>query len=117
MNLPGPRDRSRPQPIWRVNAMKILGFETNEGLRLGVVEGDNVIDLQAVDAKVPTNLADVLAQSNGDLKPLADLANRAPATAPKPLKGINPALPVARPPKSICLGLNYIDHIKQGFTL
>ena len=41
--------------------MKIVGFETSEGLRLGVVEGDNVIDLQAVDAKVPSNLADVLA--------------------------------------------------------
>ena len=95
--------------------MKILGFATNEGLRLGVVEGDNVIDLQAVDAKVPTNLADVLAQSNGDLKPLADLAKRAPAAARKPLKGIKHALPVARPPKIICLGLNYMEHIKEGF--
>ena len=42
--------------------MKIVGFEANDGLRLGVVEGDSVIDLQAVDAQVPTNLADVLAQ-------------------------------------------------------
>ncbi len=44
-----------------------------------MVEGDNVIDLQAVDAKVPANLADVLAQNNGDLKSLGDLAKRAPA--------------------------------------
>jgi 2-keto-4-pentenoate hydratase/2-oxohepta-3-ene-1,7-dioic acid hydratase in catechol pathway len=95
--------------------MKILGFETNEGLRLGVVEGDNVIDLQAVDASLPANLADVLARSNGDLKPLADLAKRAPAGARKPLKGLKFALPVARPPKIICLGLNYMEHIKEGF--
>jgi acylpyruvate hydrolase len=95
--------------------MKILGFETSEGLRLGVVEGDNVVDLQAVDASVPSNLADVLARNNGDLKPLADLAKRAPASARKPLKGIKHALPVARPPKIICLGLNYMEHVKEGF--
>jgi hypothetical protein len=28
--------------------MKIVGFNTNEGLRLGVVEGEVVIDLRAV---------------------------------------------------------------------
>ena len=96
--------------------MKILGFETNEGLRLGVVEGDNVIDLQAVDARLPVNLADVLAQTNGDLKSLADLAKKAPASARKPLKGLKHALPVARPPKNICLGLNYMEHVKEGFS-
>jgi 2-keto-4-pentenoate hydratase/2-oxohepta-3-ene-1,7-dioic acid hydratase in catechol pathway len=96
--------------------MKILGFETNEGLRLGVVEGDQVIDLQAVDARLSPNLADVLAQSGGDLKPLADLAKRAPASARKPLSGIKYALPVARPPKVICLGLNYMEHVKEGMN-
>jgi len=62
--------------------MKIVGFQSNEGLRLGVVEGDNVIDLQAVDAKVPTNLADVLAK--GELNALGDIAKKAPASARKP---------------------------------
>ena len=95
--------------------MKIVGFESNEGLRLGVVEGDQVIDLQAVDAKVPGNLADVLKANNGDLKPLADLAKRAPAGARKPLAGLKYALPVARPGKIICLGLNYLEHVKEGF--
>jgi acylpyruvate hydrolase len=94
--------------------MRILGFETDEGLRLGVVEGDNVIDLQAVDPKVPSNLADVLAANNGDLKPLADLAKRAPAGARRPLGSIKYALPVARPGKVICLGLNYMEHVKEG---
>ena len=96
--------------------MKIVGFESNEGLRLGVVEGDNVIDLQAVDAKLSPNLADVLAQTNGDLKGLGDLAKKAPASARKPLKGLKFGLPVARPPKSICLGLNYMEHVKEGMN-
>ncbi len=96
--------------------MKIVGFESNEGLRLGVVEGDNVVDLQAVDPKVPANLAEVLAQSGGDLKPLGDLAKRAPASARKPLKGLKLGLPVGRPPKIICLGLNYMEHVKEGMN-
>ena len=68
--------------------MKIVGFEAEGGLRLGVVEGDQVIDLQAVDAKVPADLGAVLAANNGDLKPLGDIAKRAPASARRPLKGL-----------------------------
>ena len=93
--------------------MKIVGFEAN-GLRLGVVEGDNVIDLQAVDASLPGDLGEVLRRSNGDLKPLADLAKKAPASARRPLAGLKFALPVAHPGKIICLGLNYLDHVKEG---
>ena len=94
--------------------MKIVGFEADGGLRLGVVEGDQVIDLQAVDARVPNDLGAVLAASNGDLKPLDDIAKRAPASARRPLKGLKFGLPVARPGKIICLGLNYLDHVKEG---
>lgn len=96
--------------------MKIVGFESNEGLRLGVVEGDNVIDLQAVDARVPANLAEVLSRHNGDLSAVGDLVKRAPASARKPLNGLKFGLPVSRPPKNICLGLNYMEHVKEGFN-
>ena len=94
--------------------MKIVGFEGNNGLRLGVVEGDAVIDLQAVDGNVPADLGEVLRRSNGDLKPLADLAKRAPAAARRPLAGLKYGFPVARPGKIVCLGLNYLDHVKEG---
>jgi acylpyruvate hydrolase len=98
----------------RGSAMKVVGFEADGGLRLGIVEGDSVIDLQAADPKVPVNLADVLAANNGDLKPLGDIAKRAPASAHRPLKGLKFGLPVARPGKILCLGLNYLEHVKEG---
>ncbi|HXF88070.1 MAG TPA: fumarylacetoacetate hydrolase family protein [Xanthobacteraceae bacterium] len=94
--------------------MKIVGFEAEGQLRLGVVEGEQVIDLQAVDPKLPGNLADVLAKTDGDLKPLGDLAGKAPAAARRPLKGLKYGLPVARPGKVVCLGLNYLEHVKEG---
>ena len=94
--------------------MKIVGFEVNSGLHLGVVEGDAVIDLQAVDANTSNDLGEVLRRNKGDLKPLTDPAKKAPALARRPLAGLNFSLPVAQPGKIICLGLNYLDHVKEG---
>jgi acylpyruvate hydrolase len=94
--------------------MKIVGFETTGGPRLGLVEGDEVIDLQEVDNTIPGDLAEVLRRSNGDLSALQDAAKRARAAARRPLKGLRFGLPVARPGKVICLGLNYLEHVKEG---
>jgi acylpyruvate hydrolase len=94
--------------------MKIVGFEVDNSLQLGLVEGDAVIDLQAADPGTPSDLGEVLRRSNGDLKTLTDLAKKAPASARRPLSRLTYALPVARPGKIICLGLNYLDHVKEG---
>ena len=67
-----------------------------------------------LDASVPSDLGEWLRMSNGDLKPLADIARNAPSSARRPLAGIDYALPVARPGKIVCLGLNYLDHVKEG---
>jgi acylpyruvate hydrolase len=94
--------------------MKIVAFEAQGGPRLGIIEGDQVIDLQAADSKVPSDLGQCLAKINGDTKPLAEVARRAPASARQPLSGIKYALPVGHPGKIICLGLNYLEHVKEG---
>ena len=94
--------------------MKIVAFEGQGGPRLGVVEDGQVIDLHAVDPGAPNDLGDWLSEHDGDLKPLADLAKRAPASARKPLAGLTYRLPVSRPGKIICLGLNYLEHVKEG---
>jgi acylpyruvate hydrolase len=94
--------------------MNIVGFARDKALHLGVVEGDSVIDLQAVDARLPADLGQWLAANDGDLKPLGAIAKRAPASARLPLAGLSFALPVARPGKIVCLGLNYLEHAKEG---
>ncbi len=94
--------------------MKIVGFESQEGRRLGVVEGSEVIDVQAVSPTIPSDLGEVLRRSGGDLGELAQIAQRAPASARRPLAGLRFALPVARPGKIVCLGLNYLEHVKEG---
>ena len=94
--------------------MKIVGFEANGGLHLGVVEGDVVVDLQSVDAKIPSDLGELLRRSKGDLSQLRDVAKQAPAAARCPLSGLKFGLPIARPGKVICLGLNYLEHVQEG---
>ena len=94
--------------------MKIVGFNTNQGLRLGVVDGEEVIDLQAADKNAPCDLGEWLRRDNGDLTAIKALADRAPLNARRPLTGLAYALPVARPGKVICLGVNYLEHVKEA---
>src|SRR5690348_3136152 len=94
--------------------MKILGFELDGHSRIGVVDGNDVVDLKAVDDRIPTNLADWLNERGADWQSLGAIAQRAPAAARHSLADIKYALPVARPNKIICLGLNYIRHVKEG---
>jgi acylpyruvate hydrolase len=94
--------------------MKFIGFAGASGARLGVVEGDRVVDLQAVDPRIPGDLGELLARENGDLKGVGERVRNAPAATRLPLADIRFALPVARPGKIICLGLNYLEHVKEG---
>ncbi len=94
--------------------MKIVAFEGHGEPRLGVVEGDTVVDLNAIDGAVPTDLGEWLKRNDGDTKPLADIAERAAAAASRPLAGLTYRLPIGRPGKVICLGLNYLEHVKEG---
>jgi acylpyruvate hydrolase len=94
--------------------MKIVGFESEGQLKLGLVQGDQVVDLQAVDAKMPSDLGELLRKTEGNLAPLEAIAKSAPASARRPLKGLKYSLPVARPGKVVCLGLNYLEHVKEG---
>jgi 2-keto-4-pentenoate hydratase/2-oxohepta-3-ene-1,7-dioic acid hydratase in catechol pathway len=94
--------------------MKIVAFEGQGGTRLGIVEGDQVIDLNAADGNLPADLGEILAKNNGDTRPLADIAKRAPASARRPLADLTYRLPVGRPGKILCLGLNYLEHVKEG---
>ena len=95
--------------------MKIVGFNTNQGLHLGVVEGEEVIDLQAVDENLPSDLGEWLRRNDGDLTPIEALAKRAPLSARRPLEEIAFAMPVAKPGKIICIGVNYREHVKEAF--
>lgn len=74
------------------------------------VAGDQAADLTAALPAIGSDLAALAADPD-----LAAQAAAAMGTAPMvPLTSITPALPIAKPGTIICLGLNYVEHIKEG---
>jgi acylpyruvate hydrolase len=80
--------------------------------RLAVVDGESIVDLAAARPGVPGDLRAALA-AGVDLKAegAAALASSA-ARLPLAAQALAPLVP--EPGKTICLGLNYYDHAKEG---
>ncbi|MDA7417299.1 fumarylacetoacetate hydrolase family protein [Xenophilus arseniciresistens] len=92
--------------------MKFTTYMRNGAPRLAVVDGDRLIDLNEADARIPADLRLAL-QAGVDLGAAAQAALESEA-ARQPLAGVKLAPLVPEPGKTICLGLNYFDHAKEG---
>lgn len=93
--------------------MRLLAFEQEGRARLGARIGDQVVALEDVLPGLPQDL-------NAAIGAL-DLPNSAPALAAKlegapkrPLAGLTLLPVVPRPGKILCIGLNYVEHAKEG---
>ncbi|MTH99088.1 fumarylacetoacetate hydrolase family protein [Roseibium sp. RKSG952] len=80
------------------------------GLGVHLIEGDKAWNLTALDPAVGTDLMGLI-DGKADA---AALETRKDEVAAAGVGAIVPELPVAAPGKIICLGLNYVDHIKEG---
>ena len=94
--------------------MKLMMFTHDGALKLGAVDGDAVIDLAAADASLPGDLSGLIAGGPDALGLAKAAAGNAPASARLALSDAVPALPIPRPEKFICIGLNYALHAKEG---
>lgn len=92
--------------------MKFTTFMQDGQTRLGLVDGDAVIDLHAAQTQVPPSLRAALAQGV-DLVAAAKAALASGAPRLK-MASLTLAPLVPEPGKIICLGLNYFDHAKEG---
>jgi acylpyruvate hydrolase len=92
--------------------MKFTTFLHNGQARLGVVDGTDVIDLNAAQSNVPADLRAALA-AGVDLIAAGKTAIASGAARLK-LESLQLAPLVVEPGKTVCLGLTYIDHAKEG---
>jgi 2-keto-4-pentenoate hydratase/2-oxohepta-3-ene-1,7-dioic acid hydratase in catechol pathway len=92
--------------------MRFTTFNRDGRTRLGVIDGNAVVDLNASRPDVPADLRAAL-EAGVDLAAAARaaLASSAPRL---PLASLSLAPLVPEPGKIICLGLNYFDHAKEG---
>jgi acylpyruvate hydrolase len=92
--------------------MGIIRFEKQGAAALGWRLGDQVVDLSGVAPELGTDMAELLQRGGDDAVQRAAAAEGASARIP--LAGLK-LLPLAmKSVKTICLGLNYHDHINEN---
>lgn len=92
--------------------MKFTTFHQAGLDRLGLIDGDHVIDLHQAQPQVNADLRLAL-KSGVDLAAAAQKALASNA-ARLPLASLQLSPIIPEPGKIICLGLNYFDHAKEG---
>ena len=92
--------------------MRLVAFDDSGKARLGVLQGEAVVDLSRAAPDLPRDLAGLIRA--GAFAGAAEAARRAGAEARRPLQGLRFRPPVENAGKIVCLGLNYVDHAAEG---
>ncbi len=91
--------------------MRLATFTHDGSTRIGVVDGDEVVDLAAARPELPRDMLAFL--EAGEAALLA--AREAVGSGPRlPVGAVKLEAPIARPPKFLAVGLNYADHVAEG---
>jgi acylpyruvate hydrolase len=93
--------------------MKLVAFREGPTHKIGMIDGDLVVDLNAVDGRIPADLSSFL-RGGGLVDDLTAIAKFAKGKAALPLANVHYDLPLLTPGKIFCLGLNYLEHVKEG---
>jgi 2-keto-4-pentenoate hydratase/2-oxohepta-3-ene-1,7-dioic acid hydratase in catechol pathway len=101
--------------------MRVFSFEKNGKSAIGVVvepERTQYIDLVSINTALPADMTDLMSfpdwQTTISVGLKSVLASSASASVIKQMSSVKYLPVVPRPPKVICLGLNYADHAKEG---
>jgi 2-keto-4-pentenoate hydratase/2-oxohepta-3-ene-1,7-dioic acid hydratase in catechol pathway len=92
--------------------MKLATFRHDGATRLGVVVGDEIVDLAAAAPSLPGEMTAFLAA--GDAAMAAARRAETAATRRLALASVRLQAPVLRPPKFLAIGLNYADHVAES---
>ena len=94
--------------------MRLVSYQSLKGPVWGVLLPAGVVPSGQLGPDVPASLADLLADAALWSRLVIELPQRASKLTPLPLDSITLLPCVPRPGKIICLGVNYIDHAKEG---
>ncbi len=94
--------------------MRIVSFNHQGLSRLGVVEGDSVVDLKTAAPDLPGDLVALINMGEAGFAKARAAAKAAKPGDKRILAGLALRPPIARPGKIVCLGLNYADHAAEG---
>jgi 2-keto-4-pentenoate hydratase/2-oxohepta-3-ene-1,7-dioic acid hydratase in catechol pathway len=92
--------------------MKLATFTHRDQTRVGVVAGQEVIDLSVAVPDLPREMTAFLAAGEKALDAARHAVRRGAARLP--LSEVRLEAPVLRPPEFLAIGLNYADHIAES---
>ena len=94
--------------------MRLCMFDKSGSATLGARAGDVLIDLSIAAPGLPGDIANVLGAGEETMQRLQAAIDSAGGEAHVDTATVRYHVPIARPGKIICLGLNYADHAKEG---
>jgi 2-keto-4-pentenoate hydratase/2-oxohepta-3-ene-1,7-dioic acid hydratase in catechol pathway len=89
--------------------MRLASFSHHARRRIGIVDGDQIIDVGTADPSLPADLGPLLAA--GELARVGGVASGAPRL---PLADVRLEAPIALPPAMLAIGLNYAAHVDES---
>ena len=92
--------------------MRLVAFQGDDGPAIGVVRSDKVVDLSRVDPDLPRDIQTAIEADQ--LQSIAAAAEAAEAHSHRDFDSLDFLLPITRPGKILCLGLNYMEHVDEG---
>ena len=92
--------------------MRLVTYKSGAEEKIGLRVGDDVLDLSSADSSLPDTLVGLLAAGDDAMTRVAGLADSGGERLPYDGLTFCPVIP--RPPKIICLGLNYAEHAAEG---
>jgi len=91
--------------------MKLATFTHAGSTRIGVVDGDQIVDLSAAASDLPREMVAFLEAGSEAMEAAREAVSAGPRIA---LADVRLEAPIARPPKFLAVGLNYADHVAES---
>jgi 2-keto-4-pentenoate hydratase/2-oxohepta-3-ene-1,7-dioic acid hydratase in catechol pathway len=90
--------------------MKLATYSSGSGIKLGVIRGDWIVDLDGPGA--PSTMLELI-QAGPPAWAEVEVRSRAGDATSLPLSSIKLLAPLPNPPKIVAIGLNYMDHCRE----
>ncbi len=94
--------------------MRLLAFQNNGEQRIGLLQGDQVVDLSIAAPDLPGELVEIIEGGDDCLKMIKTAQEGANPESLVPIDKLDWLPPTRKAGKIICLGLNYAAHAAEG---
>ena len=92
--------------------MRLVSFQAKDGMRIGVISGNQVIDISSIDDNAPRDIQNVIV--NDTFAQIQQIADKASGKEMLDFDSLSYNVPISAPGKILCLGLNYLEHVDEG---